>query len=794
MRVFFTIFMTFIFVQLFAQNYNLVQRSSVKYPGQVLANVWTYAANGREYALVGASKGMSIVDVTNPDQPKEIKQLLDGIDNSWREIKTYKNFAYITTEGGGGLAIADLSKLPDTIIPFHKYTGDKDIIGKLGRIHSLHVDTTKGFVYCYGMTGVANGGAVILDLNQDPFNPTYAGEYNLNYIHDGYVDNDTLYGSHIYQGYFSVIDCKDKKNPKVLQTTLTPTKFTHNTWLDNSKKYCFSTDENRGPYLGSFDISDLDNITLLDKIQPTPGSGSIVHNTYIRGDFAITSWYKDGFTITDISRPQNLIQVGHFDLYPQGSGNGFEGTWGVAPYLPSGTIICSNIRETINNQNAGVMYVMTPNYVKAAYLEGKVTEKGKGTPINDVKVTIAGGDPLSDGLTDLSGDYKTGQYSIGKFDVTFTKQGFGPKTVNVELKRGELVILNVELESLGAITLNTAVKINNNPLPNGKFLFKNATATYSGETDAAGYLKIDAFAEGDYEVIVGAWGYDYYYNPKLTIKNGDALSFKLEKKYRDDFVFDYNWVVSGTAPRGIWVRDVPVGTIYQNSQINTGNDVVNDLGDKCFITGNGGGNPQDDDVDDGETIITSSAMDLTTYTDPTVNYSTWFFDGGPFQNPNDSLIISISNGSQVVNLEVITKSESKWKAKSSIKLKGLIPLTNNMKLIVKTADINPGQWVEAAFDEFSVTEGSVANFDLENFVFSVAPNPSINYFSVRYNVGMLLQPTLNISAIDGRIMQNIRLEKSSNELNFGENLPAGIYFISLQDQQNIIKTVKVVKK
>ena len=117
-----------------------------------------------------------------------------------------------------------------------------------------------------------------------------------------------------------------------------------------------------------------------------------------------------------------------------------------------------------------------------------------------------------------------------------------------------------------------------------------------------------------------------------------------------------------------------------------------------------------------------------------------------------------------------------------------------MKLIVKTADVNPGQWVEAAFDEFSVTEGSVANFDLENVVFSVAPNPSINYFSVRYNVGMLHQPTLNISAIDGRIMQNIRLEKSSNELNFGENLPAGIYFISLQDQQNIIKTVKVVKK
>ncbi len=112
MKNFIFVLLNVLATSLSAQNYNLELKSSVKYPGQVLANVWTYHANGREYALVGAARGMSIVDITDPSKPKEIKQLLDGIENNWREIKTYKNFAYITTEGGGGLAIADLSNLP----------------------------------------------------------------------------------------------------------------------------------------------------------------------------------------------------------------------------------------------------------------------------------------------------------------------------------------------------------------------------------------------------------------------------------------------------------------------------------------------------------------------------------------------------------------------------------------------------------------------------------------------------------------------------------------------------------
>ena len=59
-----------------AQNVNTTFRSKIGYSGQTLANVWGYTApDGREYALAGGSQGLIIVDITNPDAPKQIVQI-----------------------------------------------------------------------------------------------------------------------------------------------------------------------------------------------------------------------------------------------------------------------------------------------------------------------------------------------------------------------------------------------------------------------------------------------------------------------------------------------------------------------------------------------------------------------------------------------------------------------------------------------------------------------------------------------------------------------------------------------
>ncbi|MCX6295327.1 MAG: hypothetical protein NTX97_04530, partial [Bacteroidetes bacterium] len=158
----------------FAQNINVSFAAHLAYPGQTCANISGYVdSTGKEYALVGASFGMSIVDVSNPASPVEVLQV-PGVHNLWREIKVRGKYAYVTTEGGGGLQIINLRSLPNVAgVVYHNWaptiagTGG----GTLNAIHALHIDNN--FVYLYG-SNLFSGGAVVADIT-DPWNPTYSG-------------------------------------------------------------------------------------------------------------------------------------------------------------------------------------------------------------------------------------------------------------------------------------------------------------------------------------------------------------------------------------------------------------------------------------------------------------------------------------------------------------------------------------------------------------------------------------------------------------------------------------------
>lgn len=320
-----------------------------------LANLWGWANpnDGKEYALVGNSKGMSIVDVSNPKNISEVVQI-NGPSSEWREVRTYDHYAYVTTEGGGGLQIVDLSQLPSKNLTVTSWTPTiKDKSGKdtkLSSIHALQIDNGK--IYLYG-SNIGNKGVVIADLKSNPMAPVYLGNYENGagrdiYVHDGYARNDTLYAGHIFAGYCEIVDLRNPAKGVSLANFQTPGKFTHNTWLSRNSKVCFTTDEVDDSFLAAYDISNLNNISLLGKIQSNPGSKSVVHNTYIiqknEIDYAITSWYKDGVTIVNTSDPRRLVQVGNYDTSPL-SGSGMNGCWGVYPYLPSGIILASDIQE-----------------------------------------------------------------------------------------------------------------------------------------------------------------------------------------------------------------------------------------------------------------------------------------------------------------------------------------------------------------------------------------------------------------------------------------------------------------
>lgn len=435
-----------------------------------LSNIWGYVDSaGNEYALVGlvgfdnnensvCDCAMAVVDLKNPAQPKTTA-IVNGPNSTWREIRTYKNYAYITTEAGGGITITDLSKLP-TSVQSYQYTGDGEILGQLDRVHALQIDDH--FLYLYG-GNLSNGGIKIFDII-DPTKPKYLGAYDIKYVHDGYVRNNIAYAGQIYDGSVAIIDMANKAAPKLLGEFYTPGKFTHNTWLSKDSKTLFTTDEVDASYVGSFDVSDFTNVKELDRYQRQPNDSSVVHNTYVLNDsiitgfntdFVWTSYYTQGVSVVDAKDPKNMVEVGYYD----GStfeGKGYKGVWGVYPYLPSGTILISD-RE-------GKMDVLKSKYVAAARLQGKITNAANSAPIANVSVTIVGQDPHKNSLSD--GNYFIGLADSGFYSVRFYKQGFNVKVVDgVKFSNGKITNLDVTL-NVGTIGINAMENSYINIYPN----------------------------------------------------------------------------------------------------------------------------------------------------------------------------------------------------------------------------------------------------------------------------------------------------------------------------------------
>ena len=783
-----------------AQNLNVTFKSQLDYPSQTCANIYGYVDSlGNEYALVGASLGLSILDVSNPSSPVEVIQI-PGPDNLWKEIKVRGKYAYVTSEGGGGLQIINLSSLPDVGgITYHSWTGDGAIAGNLNTIHSLHIDGN--FVYLYG-SSLFNGGAIVADLT-DPWNPTYAGKYEFGtgssaYVHDGYVRNDTLYAGHIYSGYFSVVDFTDKTNPIELASQFTPNNFTHNTWLSSNSNVLFTTDEVDNSFLTSYDVSDLSNITELDRIQSNPGSGSIVHNTNIikvqGNDYAVTSWYRDGFTIVDAGRPQNLIQVGNYDTY-SGSGGGFEGDWGVYPYLPSGTIVVSNIDEGL--------FVFSPVYVRACYLEGIVSSIC-GEQLNNVQVTVTAVNINEN--TDINGQYKTGTSIPGTYNVIFSKTGYVSQTISgVILSAGIVSTLDVQLVPVNSsFNVNglTSDSITSNPISGVIVSISDQNNSYDFTTNGSGnFSSCTILGASDYDVIVGKWGYNTYCASNQTISSSNNnLSYPLTSGYYDDFSLDFGWTVNSDASTGAWQRGVPLGTSYNNIPANPGTDDSTDCSNKAYVTGNTGVNSSDQDVDNGSTTLVSPLFDLTNYIIPYLDYSRWFFNSGGSGSPNDSLSIYLSNGTTNYLLEfalATTPGNSSWVHKS-FKISDYIIPTATMQLKVRTADNSPGHLVEAGFDNFLIKEGATGiteNFAEDNGLMTVYPNPFSGETTITYQLKNKLAEngSIQITDITGRIIEIIALTKTKGTTIINPSMETGIYFARLINGNEIISTLKIVK-
>ncbi|MCO5281728.1 MAG: choice-of-anchor B family protein [Chitinophagales bacterium] len=408
-------------------------RSNFQYNG-TLANIWGYydSLHQKEYALVGVEYGLSIVDVTNPSNPHEIF-FIEGDSSLWQEPKTWKQYVYMTNEHGRkGLMIVDMSNLPTSV---NAVFWKDETIYKAGRSHTCFVDE-KGFLYLNGSQ--VSGGTMIFDLKPDPMNPTYLGAYNEHYVHDCFVRNDTLWTAEISNGDITILDVKDRSDPKIMARFQTPFLFTHNCWLTKDGKYLYTTDEKPFATVAAYDVSDLSNITLLDEYRHSYYDSLIPHNVYVLPDsYLHVSYYRAGVTIVDAHKNDNLVEVAQYDTSPFSDASGFQGCWGVYPFLPSGNIIASDREEGL--------FVLTPTYKRACYLEGKVKTQ-QGTNLAGIEVSFVGSNNVK--RSNYLADYKTGIADSGSYDVRFYDPLGRCQTKivsNVQMQNGEVTQLNTFL-------------------------------------------------------------------------------------------------------------------------------------------------------------------------------------------------------------------------------------------------------------------------------------------------------------------------------------------------------------
>jgi choice-of-anchor B domain-containing protein len=780
---------------------NMRLRSRLVLGGQDAANICGYAANNREYAIIGTSGGSMIVDVTNPDVPKLIRTI-PAVANSWREIKVYRNFAYITTEGSAqGIQILDLSRLPDSAGVQVKVFKSDTIHGllNLNRTHALHIDTAKGFCYLFGgsghalTSGVNVNGATVLDIKTDPWNPRYAGYYNQKYIHDGYVENDTMYACHINNGQMSIIDFRDKFNPITLSTVTTPTAATHNAWLTNDHKAVLTTDENCGSYLASYDIKDPMQPKLMDRIRSVSHADAIVHNTHILNDYAISSWYTEGAVITDAHRPQNLVHVAQYDSYAQNFSD-YEGAWGVYPYLPSGNILISNISK-------GELFVVTPQYKRAAYLEGTITDAATGQPLSGVRVKINSTDMDKRAESSVTGSYATGQVTAGSFTVTYSKKGYAPQTVTVNLATAQVVTQNITLRTprfFSASGTITAV-VGGAPLADVQVLFKGEYEDILAKTTAQGTYST-SLPEGDYDVYVGEWGVSSKYLGKQSIFGNIAnISTTLQRNFQDDFWGDLGWKVTGNATAGAWTRGVSAAAVYEEAFTQPNGDSPTDNDNACFFTANGTCNAGagSGDVDGGATILTSKALKLRSFIDPQLTFNYWFYNGGGSGNPNDTFNVILSNGLRDTAILIVQQSGSTWRQSPILKLKNFLPLTDSMTIAFRVGDTDPGHLVEGAVDNFRLTDASVSNGVqniANNWTLKAFPNPFNTALTVDFQLDKSVQQaTLTIVNALGQVVEAQKLKNTEGSVSLGLGLQTGVYFVKIEGEGKVSKVIRVVK-
>ncbi|MGB1298231.1 MAG: choice-of-anchor B family protein [Psychrobium sp.] len=432
----------------------------------------------KEYAIMGILNGIAVFDLSNPESPREVGSI-SGKNSSWRDIKVYQYFdknigawqayAYATVDGTNDfVSIIDLNQLPNSISLVTKDTA----VAMAHNVYISNLDYTTNTalkdatptLQLVGAQGSKISSKSFLSYSlEDPkqLSPLPVGANGSNgYTHDGTslrIDDDRKttdcvdssktcevfvdFNENEIMIWDATTPGQEKKLSQTTYNDVSPSaQYVHSGWWSEDKKYIFvhdEFDESRGGLnttLRIYDISSLTNPRLAGVWKGE--TQAIDHNGFVRGNRYYMSNYRRGLTILDITDPTTPQEVGYFDTFVANDSDGFDGAWGVYPFLPSGLILVSDIK--------GGLFVLRDNTRKVSQGTLSFETDSINTEANnsiDIAIKRMDGDTgeITVGWEILPGSALAGEdYTDQSGTLTWQASNTDTKTVNIEVANNDV--------------------------------------------------------------------------------------------------------------------------------------------------------------------------------------------------------------------------------------------------------------------------------------------------------------------------------------------------------------------
>jgi uncharacterized protein (TIGR03437 family) len=280
--------------------------------------------------------GVMIIDISDTANPRMAGYYNPGEGGRFQDVVVINGIGYFGSESRGGLHIVDVRNPANPVLLSQVNTEQNGH----PNVHEIFV--ADGALY---EADSRTNRVKVFDV-RNPAAPVFVRDIDTNdpRVHAAVVNNGRLFTS----GLGGKTDIYDVRRVLTEQPahlgTVDSGQGSHSSWASNDGTLLAVARETPNGDVRLFDITNPSSATLITTIsaQSLGIEAFSPHNPYIVGNLLFVSWYQAGLVVVDITTPTQPRLVGSYDTH-QGEINGFDGCWGVYPFLGFDRLLVSDL-------------------------------------------------------------------------------------------------------------------------------------------------------------------------------------------------------------------------------------------------------------------------------------------------------------------------------------------------------------------------------------------------------------------------------------------------------------------